>query len=185
MEENTLYTIIVHSENISGILNQVAAVFTRLQVNIESLNVSASSMKNVHKFTITCKTTAKNVDKILKQINKKLDVINAACYTDEEIFQSEIAMFKISTDQFQYWEDTSRLLREYNTHIVEVTPEYLVVELAGSTEAIDSLYRELDRIHCVRQFVRSGKIAVTSSPLEQVSGLLEKRKERYMRNNFR
>ena len=54
MEENTtLYTIIVHSENFSGILNQVATVFTRLQVNIESLNVSASSMKNVHKFTIS------------------------------------------------------------------------------------------------------------------------------------
>ena len=91
MEDNTLYTIIVHSENISGILNQVAAVFTRLQVNIESLNVSASSMKNVHKFTITCKTTARNIDKILKQINKKMDVINASCYTDDEIFQSEIA----------------------------------------------------------------------------------------------
>ena len=46
MEDNKLYTIIVHSENFSGILNQIAAVFTRLQVNIESLNVSASSMKN-------------------------------------------------------------------------------------------------------------------------------------------
>ncbi len=179
MEDNTLYTIIVHSENISGILNQVAAVFTRLQVNIESLNVSASSMKNVHKFTITCKTSARNMDKILKQINKKMDVINASCYTDEEIFQSEIAMFKISTDEFKNSEDTSRLLRGYNTHIVEVTPEFLVVELAGSGDAIDSLYRELDNIGCVRQFVRSGKVAVTSSPLEKVSELLAKREARY------
>ena len=182
MEENRLYTIIVHSENFSGILNQVAAVFTRLQVNIESLNVSASSMKDVHKFTITCNTSAKNIDKILKQINKKLDVINASCYTDDEIFQSEIAMFKISTDEFQNWDDTSRVLRGYNTHIVEITPEYLVVELAGSGEAINSLYQELDKIHCVRQFVRSGKVAVTASTLEQVSDLLSKRKARYTNN---
>lgn len=179
MEDNKLYTIIVHSENFSGILNQIAAVFTRLQVNIESLNVSASSMKNVHKFTISCKTTARNIDKILKQINKKLDVINAACYTDDEIFQSEIAMFKISASEFQNWEDTSRLLRGYNTHIVEVTPEFLVVELAGSSEAIDSLYGELDRIGCVRQFVRSGKVAVTASPLEKVNDLLARRRDRY------
>lgn len=41
----TLYTIIVHSENIAGILNQITAVFTRRQINIESLNVSASSIK--------------------------------------------------------------------------------------------------------------------------------------------
>ena len=40
MEQN-LYTIIVHSENVAGVLNQVTAVFTRRQINIESLNVSA------------------------------------------------------------------------------------------------------------------------------------------------
>lgn len=182
MEDNRLYTLIIHSENISGILNQIASVFTRLQVNIESLNVSASSMKNVHKFTVTCSTSSRNMDKILKQINKKLDVINASCYTDDEIFQSEIAMFKISTDEFQNWDDTSRVLRGYNTHIVEITPEYLVVELAGSGEAINSLYQELDKIHCVRQFVRSGKVAVTASTLEQVSDLLSKRKARYTNN---
>ena len=42
--EKKLYTIIVHSENIAGLLNQVTAVFTRRQINIESLNVSASSL---------------------------------------------------------------------------------------------------------------------------------------------
>ena len=60
MDNNkTLYTIIVHSENIAGLLNQVTAVFTRRQINIESLNVSASSIKGVHKYTITCWTTSR------------------------------------------------------------------------------------------------------------------------------
>ena len=47
MEDNKkkkLYTLLVYSENVAGILNQVTAVFTRRQVNIESLNVSASSI---------------------------------------------------------------------------------------------------------------------------------------------
>ena len=39
-----LYTIIVHSENVAGVLNQVTAVFTRRQIIIECLNVSASSL---------------------------------------------------------------------------------------------------------------------------------------------
>ena len=47
--DKKLYTIIVHSENFAGLLNQVTAVFTRRQINIESLNVSASSIKGVHK----------------------------------------------------------------------------------------------------------------------------------------
>ena len=45
MEKKKLYTLLVYSENVAGILNQVTAVFTRRQVNIESLNVSASSSR--------------------------------------------------------------------------------------------------------------------------------------------
>ena len=51
---DTLYTIITYSENFAGILNQITAVFTRRQVNIESLNVCSSSTPGVHKYTITC-----------------------------------------------------------------------------------------------------------------------------------
>ena len=53
-QEKKFYTLIVFSENFAGLLNQVTAVFTRRQVNIESPNVSASSIKGVHKYTITC-----------------------------------------------------------------------------------------------------------------------------------
>ena len=45
----TLYTLIIFSENYAGILNQITAVFTRRQVNIETLNVCASSTPGVHK----------------------------------------------------------------------------------------------------------------------------------------
>ena len=43
--EKKLYTLLVYSENIAGILNQITAVFTRRQVNIESLNVSGSASR--------------------------------------------------------------------------------------------------------------------------------------------
>lgn len=66
-----LYTLIVHSENIAGILNQVTAVFTRRQVNIESLNVSASSIPGIHRYTITAMTDSESVAKIAAQIKKR------------------------------------------------------------------------------------------------------------------
>ncbi len=43
MSDKTLYTIIVHSENFAGLLNQVTAVFTRRQINIESLKIKVDS----------------------------------------------------------------------------------------------------------------------------------------------
>ena len=175
----TLYTIIVHSENIAGILNQITAVFTRRQINIESLNVSASSIKGVHKYTITCWTTPDEIDKVVTQIEKKIDVIQAHYFTDKEIFQREVAMYKVATPEFQANPEASKVIRRYSAHIVEVNPTFSIVEMVGMSDDITSLYQELKQLNCVLQFVRSGRIAVSTSCFERVNEYLAHREERY------
>ena len=176
---NPLYTIIVHSENIAGILNQITAVFTRRQINIESLNVSASSIKGVHKYTITCWTTPDVIDKVVTQIEKKIDVIQAHYFTDKEIFQREVAMYKVATPEFQANPEASKVIRRYSAHIVEVNPTFSIVEMVGMSDDITSLYQELKQLNCVLQFVRSGRIAVSTSCFERVNEYLAHREERY------
>lgn len=175
----TLYTIIVHSENIAGILNQITAVFTRRQINIESLNVSASSIKGVHKYTITCWTTPDVIDKVVTQIEKKIDVIQAHYFTDKEIFQREVTMYKVATPEFQANPEASKVIRRYSAHIVEVNPTFSIVEMVGMSDDITSLYQELKQLNCVLQFVRSGRIAVSTSCFERVNEYLAHREERY------
>ena len=175
----TLYTIIVHSENIAGILNQITAVFTRRQINIESLNVSASSIKGVHKYTITCWTTPDVIDKVVTQIEKKINVIQAHYFTDKEIFQREVAMYKVATPEFQANPEASKVIRRYSAHIVEVNPTFSIVEMVGMSDDITSLYQELKQLNCVLQFVRSGRIAVSTSCFERVNEYLAHREERY------
>ena len=175
----TLYTIIVHSENIAGLLNQITAVFTRRQINIESLNVSASSIKGVHKYTITCWTTPDVIDKVVTQIEKKIDVIQAHYFTDKEIFQREVAMYKVATPEFQANPEASKVIRRYSAHIVEVNPTFSIVEMVGMSDDITSLYQELKQLNCVLQFVRSGRIAVSTSCFERVNEYLAHREERY------
>ena len=175
----TLYTIIVHSENIAGILNQITAVFTRRQINIESLNVSASSIKGVHKYTITCWTTPDVIDKVVTQIEKKIDVIQAHYFTDKEIFQREVAMYKVATPEFQANPEASKVIRRYSAHIVEVNATFSIVEMVGMSDDITSLYQELKQLNCVLQFVRSGRIAVSTSCFERVNEYLAHREERY------
>ena len=175
----TLYTIIVHSDNIAGILNQITAVFTRRQINIESLNVSASSIKGVHKYTITCWTTPDVIDKVVTQIEKKIVVIQAHYFTDKEIFQREVAMYKVATPEFQANPEASKVIRRYSAHIVEVNPTFSIVEMVGMSDDITSLYQELKQLNCVLQFVRSGRIAVSTSCFERVNEYLAHREERY------
>ena len=177
--DKTLYTLIVHSENFAGLLNQVTAVFTRRQINIESLNVSASSIKGVHKYTITAWTDKDTIEKVVKQIEKKIDVLQAHYFTEDEIYFHEIALYKVSMPEFQPQPEASKVIRRYSAHIVEVNPTFSIVEMVGMSDDITSLYQELKQLNCVLQFVRSGRIAVSTSCFERVNEYLAHREERY------
>jgi acetolactate synthase-1/3 small subunit len=175
MEEKKFYTLLVYSENIAGVLNQITAVFTRRQVNIESLNVSASSIPGVHKYTITAWCYDDQVVKITNQIEKKIDVIKATYFTDDQLFIRETGLYKLSTDVVLQQPEVSRTIRRFDARITEVNPTYTIVMKSGKTADIIDLYRALDEFGCVLQYTRSGRIAVTRGTQEQVSEFLEQR----------
>ena len=178
MEDNKkLYTLLVYSENIAGILNQITAVFTRRQVNIESLNVSASSIEGVHKYTITAWSDEDQIVKITRQIEKKIDVIKANYFTDDQLFIRETGLYKLATDIVLQNSDISRIVRHYDAQMTEVNPTYVIVMKSGRTEDIISLYYALNEFGCVLQYTRSGRIAVTRGTQEQVTGFLEQREK--------
>ena len=179
MEENKkkLYTLLVYSENVAGILNQVTAVFTRRQVNIESLNVSASSIPGVHKYTITAWSDEDQIIKIARQIEKKIDVIKANYFTDDQLFIRESGLYKLATPMVLENSEISRTIRRFDAQIIEVNPTYTIVMKHGVTEDIISLFRALDTFGCVLQYTRSGRIAVTRGMQEQVSEFLEEREQ--------
>ena len=173
--KKNLYTLLVYSENVAGILNQITAVFTRRQVNIESLNVSASSIPGVHKYTITAWSDEDQIVKITRQIEKKIDVVKANYFTDDQLFIRESGLYKLSTPMLLENPEISRTVRRFQASIIEVNPTYTIVLMHGVTEDIISLYRALDTFGCVLQYTRSGRIAVTRGMQEQVSAFLEER----------
>ena len=173
--KKNLYTLLVYSENVAGILNQITAVFTRRQVNIESLNVSASSIPGVHKYTITAWSDEDQIIRITRQIEKKIDVVKANYFTDDQLFIRESGLYKLSTDIVLNNPEISRTIRRFDAHIIEVNPTYTIVMKHGITEDIISLFRALDTFGCVLQYTRSGRIAVTRGMQEQVSQFLEER----------
>lgn len=173
----TLYTLIIYSENFAGILNQITAVFTRRQVNIESLNVCASSTPGVHKYTITCYCKQEMAEMLTRQIEKKIDVLQANCFVDDEIFILETSLLKLSTPMVLANKEISCIVRRFDARFVEVNPTYTIVENTGITTDVIDLFTQLDTIGCVLQFVRTGRIAVTKSCVERLDAYIAKREE--------
>ena len=176
-EKKKLYTLLVYSENIAGILNQITAVFTRRQVNIESLNVSASSIEGVHKYTITAWSDPDQIEKITRQIEKKIDVVKANYFTDDQLFIRESGLYKLSTEKVLQNPEISRTISRFDAHIIEENPTYTIVMKHVISEDIIAIYRALDAFGCVLQYTRSGRIAVTRGMQEQVREFLEEREK--------
>ena len=177
MTQQTLYTVTVYSENQVGLLNQISIIFTRRQLNIESLSVSGSAIEGVHKFTITTYSDRDTMEKLVKQIEKRIDVLRAFFYTDDEIIFQEVALYKVPTDKLLDDRSIEDLIRKHNARILEVNRTYTVIEKSGHPDETQSLFEELSR-YDVMQFVRSGRVAITKSTVEHVSIFLQEQQYR-------
>ena len=165
MTTKKLYTVIIFSENTVGLLNQITIIFTRRQLNIETLSVSPSAIQGIHKFTIT---TFADED----MIDKRVDILKAYYNTDEDLVFQEIALYKLSTELFIKMGTVEDLIRKYNARILEMNETCVVLEKSGHYDETQALFRELSETIGVLQFIRSGRVAITKSRVERLSDML-------------
>lgn len=178
MNEKIRYTVIIFSENTVGLLNQITIIFTRRQLNIETLSVSPSAIKGIHKFTITTFADQDTIDKVVKQIDKRVDIVKAYYNTDEDLVHQEIAMYKVSTESFLKMGTVEELIRKYSVRVLDMNETCVVLEKSGHYEETQALFKELSSTIGVLQFIRSGRIAITKSKVERLSDMLSTIEER-------
>jgi len=165
------YTISAFSENSIGLLNRITIIFTRRHLNIESLTVSESSIPGVHKFTIVVNTTPEKIENVTKQIDKLVEVLKAFYHTNDEIIQQEIALYKVPTAALMNSQEIENLVRNSGARILEITPDYTVIEKTGYKSETNDLFLKLNQWG-VSQFTRSGTVAITKNPKELLTEYL-------------
>ena len=161
------YIITVFSENKVGLLNQITTVFTCRNVNIESLTTSESALAGIHKFTIVVRTDPEKIEKLARQVEKRIDVLKVFVFTSDEVVQQEIALYKVTRSR-----NVEQLVRRHNVRILEIDDDYIVVEKTGYKSETRELF-ELLQPYGVQQFVRSGTVAIIKSRRELLNEYLE------------
>ncbi|MDR1610874.1 MAG: acetolactate synthase small subunit [Candidatus Symbiothrix sp.] len=181
MEQKKLYTVTIFSENTVGLLNQVTIIFTRRRLNIETLSVSPSAIEGIHKFTVTAFADAETIEKVVKQIDKRVDIVKAYYNTDEDLVFQEIALYKISTPKLLDLGTIEDIIRRYNARILDMTEVWVVLEKTGHYDETQALFKELSERTGVLQFIRSGRVAITKSKVERLSDMLAAMEEKLNR----
>jgi acetolactate synthase-1/3 small subunit len=174
------YTISLFTEDHIGILGQITIILTRRQLNIESFTASESAVQGVYLLTIVVTATSEMIQKVAKQMEKLVDVLKVFVHTPEQIIYQEIALFKVSTKALMSGNIIDHIVRTHMARILEVSPEYMVIEKTGHRTEILKMLTQLEP-YGVLQFAKSGRVAITKQVKELTSYLQEMDEA----NNFR
>ena len=159
------YTISIYTENNVGLLNRISAIFLKRHINIRSITSSESEITNIYRFIIVVKVDSEKIIKLIKQIEKQIEVIAAFYHTDEETIFLETALYKVKSKSLFKERQIQNIIKESRANIVTVKPEYFVIEKTGWREETEDLYNKLKK-YGLLQFVRSGRISVSKKSME-------------------
>ena len=166
------FIITIFSENKVGLLSQVTTVFTHRNVNIESLqslHLRHRGRAQIHHRREERRGEGCN---LVKQIEKKIDVLKVFCYSPSEVVLQQLALYKVQRSR-----NVEDLVRRHNVRILDIHDDYIVLEKTGHKEEIQELYQMLSP-YGLYQFVCSGPVAIIKSRRELMDEYMQYVEER-------
>ena len=152
------HTVSLVTRDHPGVLVRIALVFARRGYNIESLAVSPGAVDGFARMTIVSRGDPGNVDQIVKQLAKLVDVVFVTDHRGESPVEAEVALLKLRCST----EGRQRALATAAKHAARVLadePERLILVAEGTSRALDELLDALSE-HQLEELVRTGKIVM-------------------------
>ena len=155
------HTISILVSNESGVLSRIVDLFSGRGYNIESLTVAPTIDRLYSRVTIVTGGDEAAIEQICKQLNRLIPVIKVADLNVAEALEVEIALAKIQVKDEEK-SDILRIAETTGSKIVDVTDKTYILQIIGNEKQVQALV-ELIRPYSVREFVRSGKVAISKT----------------------
>lgn len=145
-------------ENQTGALSRVVGLFSQRGYNIETITAAPTEDNTITRITMTTNGDSAVIERIMKQLNKLVNVIKVTCLSDDDngAVQKEILYVKLQAPNRTVREEIKFLCDIFNAQIVDVTPELFIVQYVESTEEIDRFLKALKEQAEIVETVRSG-----------------------------
>ncbi len=159
LETENRHTISLYVANKPGVLNRIALVFGRRGYNIDSLVVSESTDPGYSYMNIVATGDGETLVQIIKQLNKLVDVVSAKDYSNEDVIQKELALFKINCPPERRTE-VLQIAQTFKAVSEDLTSTTLTLMVTGKSEKIDALKEMLSNFG-ILELVRTGKVLIS------------------------
>jgi len=146
-------------ENEFGSLSRIAGLFSARGYNIHCLNVEPTNDESISRMTLVTLCNDQKINKLMKQLDKLVDVVNVKDLTEETHIEREMLLVKLKCKKNQR-DEVKRLTDIFRARIIDVTDTTYTIELTGATEKILAFINSFGQIKII-EMVRSGTLGIS------------------------
>jgi acetolactate synthase-1/3 small subunit len=157
------HTLVALMEDKPGVLNRVVNMFSRRAFNIESLTVGHTDQRGLSRMTVVVDGTNTDVEQVVKQLYKLIDVIKVSDVTHDKTVLRDLALIKVNATRETRGEIV-QIAGIVGAQIVDLAYDSVIVQMADDEEKIDDFVR-LIRPFGIKEVVRTGRVAMARGAL--------------------
>jgi len=158
-EKHTL-TMLVDNE--PGVLSRVVGLFSGRGFNIDSLCVAETMDPKVSRITMVTQADTLLLEQIEKQLRKLINVIKLRDMSDSRAVRREMALICVHAKQ-EHRDEILRLVNLFRAKVIDVGPEYYIIEATGDSEKMTALINLLKPMG-IKKIARTGTVALYREP---------------------
>ena len=149
-------------ENKPGVLFKVTHLFRSRNFNIDSISVGITDNSNYSRMTITTLGDKKQVEQIIKQLDKMIDSVEVKHLDEHKTVFRELCIFKIKLSSANDSMEVNKLANAYGGKVHDVKKDSLMVELTATPDQTQA-FEELAKPFGIIDVARTGVAALQRS----------------------
>ncbi|MHA7646976.1 acetolactate synthase small subunit [Nitrosopumilus sp. S4] len=149
-------------ENKPGILFKVTHLFRSRNFNIDSISVGITENPEYSRMTITTYGDEKQVEQIVKQLDKMIDTVEVKHLDEHKTVYRELSLFKIKLSNANDSMEINKLANAYGGKVHDVKKDSIMVELTATPDQIQA-FEELAKPFGIIDVARTGVTALQRS----------------------
>jgi len=156
------HTITMLVENEPGVTARVSGLFASRGYNIETICGAPTANPDMSRITITTNTNPDQMEQIMKQVRRLINVIKVRDMTGDEAVRREMALICVNAQE-SHRSEIQRIVDSFRARIVDTGLTHYIIEVTGQMEKIEGLLRLLAPMG-IKKVARSGILALYREP---------------------
>jgi len=158
-EKRTLTMLV---ENEPGVTARVSGLFASRGYNIETICGAPTANPDMSRITITTNTTPDQMEQIMKQVRRLVNVIKVRDMTKDAAVRREMALICVKAQEFHRHE-IQRIVDNFRARIVDTGINHYIIEVTGRMEKVEAMLQLLTPMG-IKKVARSGILALYREP---------------------